>query len=79
MTMKLRPFDFVTVCPACGQSIKGFSVTYSTDFKVPAGGGRFVSVQTRGMDFCPHLEKHCPHCEFGWLEQPASVEAEPTA
>lgn len=51
--------------------MKGYSVTYSTDHKVPAGNGDFVSTQTQGESLAPHLEKHCPHCNFGWLEEVA--------
>lgn len=76
--MKLVPFSSVTECPACGNSVIGFSVEYSTDFKIPAGNGRFVSTQTLGDLLCPHLEKHCPHCEWGWLEQPAQDLSEAT-
>lgn len=65
--MELLPFNSVTTCPACGGSTKGFSVEYSTAPKFDAGNGRFVAAPTFGT-VAPHLEKHCPHCGFGWLE-----------
>jgi hypothetical protein len=69
--MTLYPFDSVTTCPACGRPTSGSTVAFSTDVKAKAGSGRFVSVQTIGDPFYPHLEKHCPHCEYGWLEEPS--------
>ena len=75
--MTILPFDSVKTCPACwrGTAGLGFSVAYSTKVKVPAGSGRFVSVSTRDDDDRPHLEKHCPHCGYGWLEQLAFPDA----
>lgn len=70
--MNLLPFDSVQTCPACGQSTKGFTVKYSTEEVVAAGGGRFISIHGIGIAPIPHLEKHCPHCEYGWLEHPAT-------
>lgn len=69
MTMVLVPFDSVKACPACGCDTKGFSVEYSTSIQIPAGDGRFVDASTIGDPPRPHLEKHCPHCRFGWLEE----------
>lgn len=71
--MNLLPFDSVKTCPACNQSVKGFRVEYSTDEVIPAGSGRFVSVHTVCAPQMPHLEKHCPHCDFGWLEHTADT------
>uniref|UniRef100_A0A6M3J8T3 Uncharacterized protein n=1 Tax=viral metagenome TaxID=1070528 RepID=A0A6M3J8T3_9ZZZZ len=67
--MKLEPFNSVKECPKCGLSTKGFSVEFSTSEKVAAGDGRFVSTNTYGSSLIPHLEKHCPHCRYGWLEE----------
>ena len=67
--MKLLPFGSVQVCPVCGNDVRGFAVTFSTDHVITVGNGRFVSTQTHDDDLRPHLEKHCPRCEFGWLEE----------
>lgn len=75
--MKLLPFDSVTECPKCGRLVKGFRVKYSTNQVVDAGMGRFVSVQTGGLPLLPHLEKHCPHCDYGWLEHTKDATKEP--
>jgi hypothetical protein len=65
----LLPFASVVDCSKCGKPVEGFSVEYSTHQKVDAGMGRFTSVQTWGDSPVPHLEKHCPHCGYGWLEK----------
>ena len=75
--MKLRWFNSVKMCPACGWSVSGFRVKYSSVEQLDAGDGQFVSVGTIGAAPVPHLEKHCPKCDFGWLEEIASPE--PTA
>lgn len=72
--MNLLPFGSVAMCPACHLDVKGFSVTFSTHHVVPAGDGRFVSVQRMTDPDWPHLEKHCPHCGYGWLEEPAMAQ-----
>ena len=69
--MVLRPFASVTKCPACGGATTACSVRFSDHEQLPAGCGRFVDVQVIGAPLVPHLEKHCPHCDFGWLEQMA--------
>jgi len=71
--MTLLPFDSNRVCPACGRATSGFRVKYSTDRVIEAGSGQFVSVQTNGDAPLPHLEKHCPHCDYGWLEELAGA------
>jgi len=70
--MRLLPFDSVRMCPACGGSVKGFTVRFSTSQKLAVGSGRFVSCEQAGDEPEPHLEKHCPRCHFGWLEAPAT-------
>lgn len=67
---RLRPFGSVNKCPKCGNST-GRSVKYSTDFKISSSNGLFVSVHTAEMSPYPHLEKHCTHCGYGWLEDVA--------
>lgn len=76
MSMDLLPFDSVTECPKCGRSTKGYRVEYSADVKVSAGEGFFVPVSTRGDAPIPHLEKRCPHCHFGWLEETKNAAAD---
>lgn len=67
--MNLLPFDSVATCPKCGQPTRGYRVEYSTALKTLAGEGRFVPMSTYGDPLVPHLEKHCPHCGYGWLEE----------
>lgn len=76
MSMDLLPFGSVATCPACAQAVDGYEVKYSEDHVTPAGDGRFVSIQTYGHERCPHLEKRCPHCGYGWLEEVWSSETE---
>lgn len=69
MSMDLVLFDSLKDCPKCGLPTKGYTVEYSTAIKVPAGANRFASISAVSDPPVPHLEKHCPHCGYGWLEE----------
>ena len=67
--MNLLPFDSVKECPKCGLSVEGHRVKYGTFNKVEVGDGEFAIGDVYGSKPQPHLEKHCPHCRYGWLER----------
>ena len=79
--MNLLPFESVTMCPACHLDLFESApvITFSTERVIHAHGGRFVSVHQVGDATTPHLEKHCPRCGYGWLEQTAEPSLPPVS
>jgi hypothetical protein len=77
MAMKLLPFGSVTVCPKCAQSVSGHRVRFAIDPVIPGGNGDFIFIGSAFEVGMPHLRKNCPHCHFGWLEEPADSDYKP--